>query len=230
MISFFRAHKRLITFSLVAFCAFWLSPDWREVGPLHFLLFFAISVMLVASQLYWIRRVRELGKRLIASRRWRRSLGAAGLIVYFFLLVFNAVTWNTDSNKGSSLTLRATLLDAPFWLWFVGSMLGFLIAILLGTVDRVVRALSRYFKKAIISQEPELPSPGSRRVLEQTVIALSTAPFLAGAYGLFYGRLNLETNHQRIHLRRLPKAFEGFRIVQLSDLHISPLHERRGNS
>jgi 3',5'-cyclic AMP phosphodiesterase CpdA len=27
---------------------------------------------------------------------------------------------------------------------------------------------------------------------------------------------------QRIRLGRLPKAFEGFRIVQLSDLHISP--------
>jgi len=53
-------------------------------------------------------------------------------------------------------------------------------------------------------------------------IALSAAPFVAGTYGLLYGRLNLETTHQRIRLQRLPKAFEGFRIVQLSDFHISP--------
>jgi predicted MPP superfamily phosphohydrolase len=33
--------------------------------------------------------------------------------------------------------------------------------------------------------------------------------------------LNLQTTHRRITLRRLPSAFEGFRIVQLSDLHIS---------
>jgi predicted MPP superfamily phosphohydrolase len=44
---------------------------------------------------------------------------------------------------------------------------------------------------------------------------------VAGAYGLLYGRLNLEITHQRIRLARLPKAFEGFRIVQLSDFHIS---------
>jgi uncharacterized protein len=31
----------------------------------------------------------------------------------------------------------------------------------------------------------------------------------------------LEVTHQRIRLAPLPKAFEGFRIVQLSDLHIS---------
>ena len=61
-----------------------------------------------------------------------------------------------------------------------------------------------------------------RRFLEQTAIVLSAAPFVAGTYGLFYGRLNLETTQQRIRLQRLSKAFEGFRIVQLSDLHISP--------
>jgi hypothetical protein len=45
---------------------------------------------------------------------------------------------------------------------------------------------------------------------------------VAGAYGLFYGRLNLEVTHPRIRLRRLPKAFDGFRIAQLSDIHIGP--------
>jgi predicted MPP superfamily phosphohydrolase len=65
-------------------------------------------------------------------------------------------------------------------------------------------------------------SPSRRRFLKQTAFVLSAAPFVAGAYGLFYGRLNLETTYRRITLPRLPKGFEGFRIVQLSDLHVSP--------
>jgi len=221
MISFLRAHKRVITFSLVAFGAFWLAPSWGEAGPLFFLVFFAIFVMLIASQLFWVRRVGELGKRMIPSKRWRKGLGAVGLLFYLFLLVVNLFTWNTESNKGSGLTLRAALLEAPLWLWLVGSYFGFLIAILLGTIDHVARAMSWAFKK-FITTPPDLRSPGRRRFLEQTAIALSAAPFVAGTYGLFYGRLNLETAHQRIRLGRLPKAFEGFRIVQLSDLHISP--------
>ena len=48
------------------------------------------------------------------------------------------------------------------------------------------------------------------------------APFVAGAYGLFYGRLNLEVSHPRIRLPRLPQAFSGFRIAQLTDIHIGP--------
>src|SRR5216684_20045 len=221
MISFVRAHKRGITFSLVAFGAFWLGPSWGEMGPLYFLLFFAIFVMLITSQLFWIRRVGELCKRMIPSKRWRRGLGAVGLLVYLFLLAFNLFTWNTETNKGSGLTLRAALLEAPLWLWLVGSFFGFLIAILLGTIDRGARAMSWAFKK-FITTSPDLRSPGRRRFLEQTAIALSAAPFVAGTYGLFYGRLNREPAHQRIRLGRLPKAFEGFRIVQLSDLHISP--------
>jgi hypothetical protein len=186
-------------------------------GPFRFLLIFTIFVMLITSQLFWIRRVGELGK----SKRWRRGLEAVGLLVYLFLLTFNLFTWNTESNKGSGLTLRATLLEAPLWLWLVGSFFLFLIAILLGTIDSAARAMSWAFKK-FMTTRPDLRSPGRRRFLEQTAIALSAAPFVAGTYGLFYGRLNLETTHQRIRLGRLPKAFEGFRIVQLSDLHISP--------
>jgi len=222
MISFLGAHKRVITFSLVALGAFSLAaPIWGEEGSFYFLIFFTLFAMLIASQLFWIRRVGELGKRLIPSKRWRMGLGAVGLLVYLFLLAFNLFTWTTESNKGSGLTLRAALLDAPIWLWLVGSFFGFLIAILLGAIDRVARAMSWAFKK-FIRTRPELRSPGRRRFLEQTAIALSAAPFVAGTYGLCYGRLNLETAHQRIRLGRLPKAFEGFRIVQLSDLHISP--------
>jgi hypothetical protein len=49
MIPFLRAHKRVITLSLVALCAFWLSPSWSEAGPFDFLLFFAINVMLMPA-------------------------------------------------------------------------------------------------------------------------------------------------------------------------------------
>jgi predicted MPP superfamily phosphohydrolase len=222
MLSFLRAHKRVITFSLVAVCALWLIPP-NGGGPFFFLLFFAIFVMLIASQLFWIPRVGELGKRLIPRNRWRTGLGAAGLLVYLFLLAFNLLPlFHTGRNKGSGLSLRAALLEAPFWWWLVGSFFGFLITILLWTVDCLARAISWTFKKFITHPRPDLRSPGRRRFLEQTAYAFSAAPFVAGAYGLLYGRLNLETTHQRIRLRRLPKAFEGFRIVQLSDLHISP--------
>jgi uncharacterized protein len=162
-----------------------------------------------------IHHVSELGKRLIRGKRWRQGLGVAGLLVYFFLLAFGL--FYTGRNKSLLLMLQSALLA---W-WLVGSFFGFLVAILLGSIGSLAHAISSAFQKFITLPKHDLRSPERRWFLKETAIALSAAPFVAGAYGLFYGRLNLETTHQQIKLRRLPKTFEGFSIIQLSDLHIS---------
>ena len=215
-----KTHKRVIVWSLIFAYAVLLLVHPDESGRFYTLFFGAIPVVLIASQVFWIRRVGKLGKRLISSKRWRWGFGAAGLTIYFSLLAYYLFSGG-EMFKGTGLTLRSALLEAPFELWLLGSFLGFLVALLLWAADRVARVVSWSFKKLIICRRPELPFPSRRRFLEQTAIALSAAPFVAGTYGLFYGRLNLETTHKQIKLRRLPKAFNGFRIVQLSDLHIS---------
>jgi uncharacterized protein len=65
-------------------------------------------------------------------------------------------------------------------------------------------------------------SPDRRHFLEQTAVLISATPFIAAGYGLLYERQNVEIVRQRVQLARLPKAFEGFHIAQLSDIHISP--------
>jgi len=210
------------------------------------LIFSAMTLILIASQLFWLRRVRELGERLISNPRWRRCLGVAGAITYLFLFAYN-FAWVERGASPTTLTLKSALLEAPFWCWVVCSLLGFALAILLWLADRMVRGVLWSYRKlaaaAVAARErgrqdlypaaqpaanvadpvlPDPPSPDRRRFLEQTAFALSAAPFVAGAYGLFYGRLNLETTHQHVKLARLPKAFGGFRIAQLSDIHIGP--------
>jgi uncharacterized protein len=136
------------------------------------------------------------------------------------LLAYNLQNWKNVS-KGSTLSSRAALLEAPMRVWLFGSLLGFLLITLLWCLARVLRTIGWGVGKFGSVNAPEPRSPGRRRFLEQTAIGVAAAPFFAGTYGLFYGRLNLQTTHQRIRLRRLPTALEGFRIVQLSDLHIS---------
>ena len=81
VLSFLRAYKRIIVFGLVfAYSAFLLiHPD--EDGRFIDLLSLTILVMLIASQFFWIRRVRELTKKLVSSESWRRGLGGVGLMV-----------------------------------------------------------------------------------------------------------------------------------------------------
>jgi predicted MPP superfamily phosphohydrolase len=235
MISFLRVHKRVsvIIFSWVAFCAFVLIPNWRE-GLFYFLFFSALFVMLIASQLFWVGRVVGLGERFIPGKPRRAWLTFIASVVCLFFFAYNIGPWDIRRGDSTHLTLRHVLFEAPFWWWFVGSMLGFGLVIVFWTLDRTMRVAFWVCRKAYktagryaaaptsgaITLDP--PSPARRQFLEQVGVAVSAVPFVAAAYGLLYGRLDVEVTHPRIRLARLPKAFEGFRIVQLSDFHISP--------
>jgi len=88
--TFFRAHKRAITFSLVAFCAFRLSR-----GALHhpyFLPYFAVFVMLIFSQLFWIGLVVDFGERFIPGKLRRIWLTVIATVVWvFFFRAYNFI-------------------------------------------------------------------------------------------------------------------------------------------
>ena len=135
-------------------------------------------------------------------------------------------TRGVRSPEPTHLTLRAALLQAPLQWWVLCSLSGFLIAVLFGLADRVARTARWLYRKvAQAGRAAPLSNPVSlarRRFLERSALAVTTAPFVAGAYGMFYERLNLEISHRRIKIPRLPRAFEGFSIAQLSDFHIGP--------
>jgi predicted MPP superfamily phosphohydrolase len=233
MISFVRANKRVIIFSLVfAFSAFLLIHP-GELGRFYALLFFAIFVMLIASQLFWIRRVLDLGERFIPGKPRRAWLAAIAGVVYLFFFAYSVRSFGIGHiSRAADPRLRSVLIVGAFSWWLVGSWAGFGLVMVFWTVDRATRAAAWVYRRAreaakghAAAPKPAaiaLPSPTRRRFLEQTAIALSAIPFVAAAYGLLYGRLDVQVTHRRIRLARLPKAFEGFRIAQLSDFHIGP--------
>ena len=239
MISFFKAHKRATTILLVVLGAFWLTPFERSV---EFLLFFGIFVLLIVSQLFWIRRALDLGERLIPGKPRRVWLAVVATAVYVFFCVYSFThfgilhQWHLLTTGHLPVhadpRLGSVLIDGALSVWLLGSWLGFGLVMVFWTVDRGLLGATRLYHymhhAAVIhattpeSDAMDLPSPVRRRLLWQMAVAVSATPFVAAAYGLLYGRLDVEVTHPRIRLARLPKAFEGFRIAQLSDIHISP--------
>ncbi|HSB12043.1 MAG TPA: metallophosphoesterase [Blastocatellia bacterium] len=233
MISFFRAHKRVIILLLVfAFSAFLLIHP-GELGRFYALLFFAIFVMLFASQFFWIRRVLELGERVVPGKPRRAWLATIAGVVYLFFFAYSFRSFGIGHvPRAADPRLHSVLIVGAFSWWLVGSWAGFGLVMVFWTIDHAARAAAWVYRRAreaaaALAAAPKpaaisLPSPARRRFLEQTAIALSATPFLAAAYGLLYGRLDVEVTRRLVRLARLPKAFEGFRIAQLSDFHISP--------
>ncbi len=69
--------------------------------------------------------------------------------------------------------------------------------------------------------------PSRRDFLWKAGVGLGVLPFVADAYGAVFQLGDITITHRQIRLARLPRSFDGFRIAQLSDLHIGPFMTER---
>jgi len=168
-----------------------------------------LLAIFAGSQIYWLVQADAFIKRRAKTGVARLVFAGTVATVYLALLLLNFGAFGRRPSP-TQLTWYDALVAAPFEWWVLCSMVGFLFAMLVWPVRRLGRSST------------VVRSPGRRQFLEHAADAVVAAPFVAGAYGLFYGRLNLQTTTRPIRLARLPKAFAGFRIAQLSDIHIGP--------
>jgi len=224
-------HWRAIVLLLIlGFVAFIVAP-FDEFVP-FMLILFALLLLFIASQIFWIGRILDLGERFIPGKPRRVLLAIIVGLVYSFVFLYSYPELSAGHIiRAADYRPQSMLIFAAFSWWFVGSLLAFLLVIAFGAADRAARAAGWVYRKArtaihqhsaAADAEAVLPSPARRRFLERTAVLVSATPFVAAGYGLLYGRQNVEIVRQRIRLARLPKAFEGFHIAQLSDIHMGP--------
>jgi predicted MPP superfamily phosphohydrolase len=179
-----------------------------------------VLLLFLGGQLYFAFLVSRWLGRKFRNRPVRVALGMAILGVYVALFVLYIAT-NREPTP-AHMTLR-NAITAPFAVWIFSSPVAFLFVILVWTVRLLALAVKQGRALLTRSQSRDVPaSPARRQFLERTAGAVVAAPFVAGTYALLWGRLNLQVIRQPVHLGRLPRAFHGFRIAQLSDIHIGP--------
>src|SRR2546428_431045 len=222
-------HWRAIILLLILACVAFLVARSDEFVSFE-LIGLALLLIFIASQLFWIGRILDLGERFIPGKPRRAWLAIMAGLVYSFVFLYSYPEWGLGHIiRAADHRPQSMLIYAAFWWWFVGSLSAFLLVIAFGVADRAARAPGWAYRKvrtaihrhsAAADAEAALLSPGRRCFLERTAVLVSATPFVAASYGLLYGRHDVEVVRQRTRLARLPKAFEGFHIAQLSDIHI----------
>lgn len=191
---------------------------------------FSIALLiLAASQIYWGWRLYRVLARRIRRRAVVWGLFVAVAALYVVEYQYNLGAWRAHSSP-VYLTWKEALLGAPFLFWAASSLFAFLVVAILAIPRGVVAGVRAVRRRGSVREGScagqELCATGTsatrRDVLRTASDVAAAVPFIAGAYGLLYGRLNLMIAEQRIVLPNLPRAFEGFRIAQLSDIHIGP--------
>jgi uncharacterized protein len=194
-----------------------------------------ILALLVASQIFWLRRIRALGRKWIPGGAWRR-IAEVLFTLYAFLWVYNAVpAWWAHATSPVRLTAADVLVGGPFAWWVFGSGIGFLFVLILRLPWYLFRLLRQVYRLAArgigaigassgaeAAPRSEAIQPSRRNFLVQATTAVGLVPFVGSFYGLVVERTDVETTNYRVAFERLPRGFHGFRIAQVSDLHVGP--------
>jgi uncharacterized protein len=187
----------------------------RSLSPVFFIVVFAF-ILIVDS--YTFRGVRILTSEL--SGWFKISIYS----IYWLVPVITAVTLLFVTAH-----LREALTTNMFhWFYF---LMGFFILLYVPKLFFIPFQLVNDLYRSTGFVASKLSPEGSK--IAQIALSMrygaffikmgfvvATIPFCALVYGIAIGRFNYQVNKQTLYFDNLPKSFDGFKIVQVSDWHI----------
>ncbi len=185
--------------------------------------FLPVLLVFLGGQVYFLWRICAFLVPRIRKTAGRIAAVTIVLGVYAGLTASYLTSEGRADLTRTRMTWQDALISAPFLWWIFSSTVAFMVVLVVWFVRLIAYAVAQIARLVAAREKQEAPpSPARRQFLEGVSTAAIAAPFVAGAYGLFWGRLNLEVIRQPIHIAKLPRAFHGFRIAQLSDIHVGP--------
>jgi uncharacterized protein len=181
-----------------------------------------LITLLFLPQRYWLGRGWQFGGAL--RGRAARRLVRAFIVLAAIAMV--SVLWDRIFRKFLPASVGFWVAPAV-QLWIFTSTFAFFCVKAIQAADWLWSKLVRTFSA---SARHESPDPARRSFLRQAASIVGGAPFVAAIYGYVYERLRFEVVRVDVPVFNLPRALDGLRLVQLSDIHVGdfmPVHEVR---
>jgi predicted MPP superfamily phosphohydrolase len=153
-------------------------------------------------------RITILLLRAARARLSKRALPAIYLLAIFGNALLIAAYTCTISELISRWRLRPVPANIVGALW--------IFYLMIAGVFVVVQMLVQLARKKL---DPQV-NPGRRRMLTSAATTAMAAPFAVIAYGALVERSSLRTIEHDLPVENLPRALDGFRILQVSDIHM----------
>jgi predicted MPP superfamily phosphohydrolase len=174
-------------------------------------LFFVVFFLLV--DVYLFQAV------LSVSRDWQSPWQKVARIGYWIptVVCITILVWWTVADPGRvSAQARNWMATALFATYF--SKLFGIVFVVADDLQRGVRWVADYFGRG--SSEP-LPGKAISRseFLTRAALVATTIPFGTMAFGIISGAHDYRVRRVKVNLPHLPRAFDGVRIAQVSDIH-----------
>jgi predicted MPP superfamily phosphohydrolase len=175
---------------------------------MRFSFFVVIIIILVLIELYVFNGLRHLFS----------SDNLKTYTLVYYLTIFLMVA----GNSSMFFAARKGFGETNFT---VNTLLGIAFSIILSKIiiadflliEDIYRFLRLIVEKIAVKGNVSIVTRSN--ILGYTALSLSSVFFVICMYGLFFGKYNYKVRHISLSFTDLPKEFNGFKILQISDIH-----------
>ncbi|CAI8297305.1 MAG: 3',5'-cyclic adenosine monophosphate phosphodiesterase CpdA [Owenweeksia sp. TMED14] len=146
----------------------------------------------------------QLFKVLQLGKLFEKSYWAFHIIGYIIILYSIAIY--DPQGASNKMTVIVQIVTGWGILFYVPK----LIPIFLGTIEDLYRGGSWVVGEGL---------PDRRKFISIISWGVAAIPFLGIIHGIFLGRSNYQILNNKVKIKGLPSEFDGFRILQISDIH-----------
>jgi predicted MPP superfamily phosphohydrolase len=183
----------------------------KNIGLSGIIIFITVIFLI---DLYTFKGLRDLlrdmgsesAKKIILFTFWAINISLYGLWIYIIL---------KSKVPGIEIPYKFAFFSFGIFLMFLVPKLIFISFVLINDISNIVISLFSSDKQQVAGEVI-----GRGVFITYLGALLASIPFFSLGWGMLVGRYKYKIHHQDLSFSSLPKAFDGLRIVQISDLHI----------
>lgn len=174
-------------------------------------LFFLLALLLI--DLYFFQSIKTIFNPLQEIKRyWAYRIYWGITIAGLLFTLFSLVTYqNPVVPRIYYLYVYCFIL-----ILFVSKLIGSL-PLMLEDVSRLVRWIAAFFQKGNLPENTAGMSRG--KFISYSALGLAAVPFSTMLFGMVKTAFDFKLRRVKIPIANLPGAFEGMKIIQISDIH-----------
>ena len=174
------------------------------------LVFWSILAAVFLAEWYGYQAARTLTQHFSGGARRGVSIGYWLLTVAVWVLAF----WAGSTRQMGNTVLKSYLMSLPLLL--LGGKLVLLLPLLLEDLTRLGRWSVGSATRPAGTDADAIPRS---EFLAKLALGLGAIPFVALLWGMVRGATSYQVRRVTLRYPNLPPAFDGFKVLQISDLH-----------
>lgn len=172
--------------------------------------FLGLQALVLLFKWYMIRSIAQTYSRANITRAY--AVGSIGSWLWGIYVLLNAfdggiIGLSVAQNFSIALMVSVVFCEGLVGVFFL--------------IDDLQVIASNSWQKLRPKEQPkeESPEPTRRNFLKRLGVLLGAFPFAAFLEGITRGKYNFQVHEHTLYFADLPEAFDGFKLVQFSDLH-----------